>query len=160
MNVHAKINIWTHCRSNINWKTLCPLNPVVVLGTDCYLGIIQVIFPLSFELLLTLFLQQLIFNNGEFNVVQSVHCVAVLNPLLLMFWVAVPVLWCKAVLHFATTKFYIVWLLNFQILWLDNVCFPYMLTYLECGRVTPLRQPSLPRSLLLLIILILLFIIK
>ena len=48
--------------------------------------------PLSFELLLTLFLQQLIFNDGEFNVVQSVHCVAVLNPLLLMFWVAVPVL--------------------------------------------------------------------
>ena len=47
---------------------------------------------MSFELLLTLFLQQLIFNDGEFIVVQSVHCVAVLNPLLLMFWVAVPVL--------------------------------------------------------------------
>ena len=44
------------------------------------------------ELLLTLFLQQLIFDDGKFNVVQSVHCVAVLNPLLLMFWVAVPVL--------------------------------------------------------------------
>ena len=52
----------------------------MVLGTDCYLGVIQVIFPLSFELRLTLFLQQLTFNDGEFNVVQSVHYVAVLNP--------------------------------------------------------------------------------
>ena len=61
---------------------------------------------------------------------------------------------------FRHNQVYIVWLLNFQSLWLDNVWFQYMLTYLECGRVTPLRQQFLPRSLLLLIVLILSFTIK
>ena len=43
----------------------------MVLGTDCYLDVIQVIFPLSFKLLLILFLQQLIFDDGEFNVASA-----------------------------------------------------------------------------------------
>jgi len=72
--------------------------------------IIQVNFPSFFVLPLTPFQQQLIYNIGTFNVVQSVPCVAVQSVLCmalltqLQYWEPVLLLCLKVVSRTITTR--------------------------------------------------------